>query len=172
MMAATVLFRWDGEAMQPANRYAKAAADAEYVIGLAYRMQALEERSAKAHAAYFATVTEAWRNLSDEDSARFPTSDSLLKFVLIKCGFADQRQIVCATNSEAIRLAAIVKGFDEYSVTAVVDCVVTIWTAKSQSYKAMGKKDFLASQAAVRDYLAAMIGVSPTALERSAGQSA
>ena len=171
-MSATVMMRWDGETMTPANRYAKALADAEFVVGLAYQMTALEERSAKSHQAFFATVNDAWKNLSAEDEARWPTPDHLRRFALIQAGFADCQDIVCATNSEAVRLAAAVKKLDGYSLTSISDRVVRIWTAKSQKYRAMGKADFQASQKAVREFCASLIGVSPATLEREAGRSA
>ena len=170
-MSATILMKWDGESMWPANRYAKGAANAEFVVGLAYRMQALEERSAKAHAAYFATVTEAWRNLSDDDQQRFPSSDHLRKFALIKTGFANSIEIVCATNKDAITLAALAQSLDAYCLAEVSDRGVRVWTARSQSYPAMPKGEFMKSQEAVREFCAGLIGVSPATLDREAGRN-
>lgn len=170
-MIAPILFAWAGDAMVPVSRFKKEA-DARFVVGERYRMDVIEERSVKAHAAYFATVSDAWRNLPEDQSDRFPSPDHLRRFALIKTGFANSREIVCATNNEAVRLAALVKSLDSYSLAAVSDRAVQIWTAESQSYRAMGKERFMASQAAVREFCASLIGVAPDDLEREAGRAA
>lgn len=164
---AALPFTWNGEAMIPARGFAKRC-DAEFTIGMAYNLEAVEQRSAKSHAHYFAAINEAWQNLPEDQADRFPTSEHLRKWCLIRAGFAEQRQIVAASKAEAQRLAAFVKPMDSYAVVTVRDAVVTVWTAESQSQRAMGKERFQASKTAVLELLALMIGTDPVELGRAA----
>jgi hypothetical protein len=161
---------WSGEAFLPARGFQKRA-DQFFVVGERYIMEPVEERSAASHRAFFATVNEAWSNLKDSDAERFPTATHLRKFALIKCGFADERQIVCRSAAEATRLSAFIAPMDAYALVVARGPVVTVWTARSQSMRAMGKDEFLRSQAAVRELIATMIKVKPDELER-AGEAA
>ena len=160
-----LLAQWDGEAFVVARRHAKDC-DKALVVGERYMLTVEEQRSDAAHRSFFASVTEAWRNLPEDQAERFPTADALRRYALIKAGFCDRRDIVCANNNEAMRLAGMVKALDAYSITTVSERVVSVWTAESQSKKSMGKQRFNESQNAVRDFCAAMIGVSSDALAR------
>ena len=164
-----VAFRWDGEAMLPLH---PRIADKQYVVGEIYRLEPREERSAASHAHYFASITEAHSNLPDDSAERFPTPDALRKFALIRAGFRDERSIVASSKAEALRLAAFIKPMDEFAVVTVKDAVVIVYTAKSQSMKAMGKADFEASKKAVLDIVAQMIGSNADTLQRNAGRAA
>jgi hypothetical protein len=165
-----ILAEWDGDVFRPLPRFRKQC-DADFVVGERYKIATIEERSAASHRAYFATVNEGWANLPEDQAERFPTSDHLRKFALIKCGFADERQIVCRSAAEATRLSAFIAPMDAYALVVARGPVVTVWTARSQSMRAMGKDEFLRSQAAVRELIATMIKVKPDELER-AGEAA
>lgn len=165
-MAAPVIVSWDGEAFVPHRRFQRAC-DADYVIGQPYQMVVQEERSARSHRHFFASINEAWMNLDDDLAERFPTSESLRKFALIKTGFANSRQIVASSKAEAQRLAAFIRPCDEYALVVVKDAVVTIYTAQSQSLRAMGKDEFKRSKDCVLDYVSNLIGVSPETLGQS-----
>lgn len=165
-MTAPVTVTWDGEAFAPHRRFAKAC-DADFVIGQQYQIVVQEQRSMRSHAHYFASVHEAWLNLSEVDADRFPTSEHLRKFALIRTGFANSRQFVASSKAEAVRLAAFIRPTDEYALVSVEGAVVTVWTAQSQSMKAMGKEAFGASKKAVLEFVAGMIGTTPEALIQS-----
>lgn len=164
-MTAPLTCTWDGEAFRPLRRFAKMA-DHRFVIGEEYTLVEHQERSAKTHAHYFACVTEAWRNLPDQLAERFPTSEHLRRYALIKAGFADQRQLVASSHAEALRLASFVRPLDEYALVMVDARVVNVWTAKSQSVRAMDKAEFQDSKTKVLDVLAGLIGVAPAALAK------
>jgi hypothetical protein len=166
-----VIFQWSGEAMVPRARFHNLA-NAHYVVGELYRLEAIEERSAVSHRHYFACIHDAWLNIPEHLADRFPTSEALRKFALIKTGYADERSIVCATKAEAQRVAAFVKPMDTYAVVAVSEAVVTVYTAKSQSMKAMGRKVFQESKDAVLGYVADLIGVTPDALAQRKREAA
>lgn len=164
-------FRWNGEAMAPLPRFAKDC-DKHFVVGEIYRLVEHEDRSIRSHQHFFASVNEAWKNLPDDLMEQFPTPDHLRKYALIKAGFADSRQLVAASKAEARRIASFVRPCDEYAVVAVHEAVVTIWTARSQSMKAMGARDFQASKDAVLNIAAGMIRVTPETLQANAGRAA
>lgn len=166
-MTAPIYFAWDGEAMAPLPRFAKMA-DKKFVVGMNYPMVVHEERSRESHSHYFAALSEAWKNLPEEIADRFPTSEHLRKFALVKAGFADERSIVCSSKAEALRVAAFVKPMDDYAIVLARDTTVKVFTAQSQSMRAMGKKDFQASKQAVLDIVAGMIGVAPATLSANA----
>ena len=160
-----MLFRWNAEkaVMVPlrANHACKTFVDEE-----TYRLGVIEERSANSHSHYFAALNEAWGNLPDAMAERFPTVEHLRKYALIQCGFRDERSIACASKAEALRIAAFIKPMDGYAVVIVREAVVMVYTAKSQSMKAMGKADFQDSKQKVLDIVSDLIGVTTKQLER------
>lgn len=172
MSAAPVTFIWTGEAMSPAGSGFARMCDKRFVIGERYRLDEISERSGASHNHYFAALNDAFLNLPEDLSERFQTSESLRKFALIKCGYADQRQIVCASKAEAQRVAAFIKPMDEYAIVTASEAVVTVYTAKSQSMRAMGKAEFEKSKGNVLDYVASLIGTTPGTLAQNAGRAA
>lgn len=163
MTAPPLRYQWSGEAME-ITRAHRRMADREFVIGAFYTMVEHQERSQSSHNHFHAIVQTAWQNLREEDAERFPTADHLRKYALIRAGYRDERTIVCASKAEAQRMAAFMKPLDEYAIITASEAAVRVWTAKSQSYKAMGKADFQASKDAVIGVLAGMIDVDPTTL--------
>lgn len=166
-MSAQIAFRWDGEAMYPIKAHARRAG-AEFVVGETYTMTPVEERSAQSHRHYFACIQQAWANLPDVALEQFPTSEHLRRFALIKTGFADRREIVASSKAEAMRLAAFVRPMDGFAIVTVEGCAVTVWTARSQSMRAMGKPEFQRSKTAALEYLAQNLGVARHELEAAA----
>lgn len=152
-------FEWDGEAMRVMPGFQRQA-DRSFVIGERYRLAPVEDRSGASHRHYFAVIDEAWENLPEGMSADFPTPEHLRKAALIRAGYRDERSVVCASRAEALRVAAFIKPIDDFAIVATSGATVCVYTAKSQSEKAMGKEDFQRSKDAVLDALAAMLGVT------------
>ena len=92
----------------------------------------------------------------------------------IKCGYADERSIVCSSKAEAQRVAAFIRPMDSFALVTVheLSALVRVYTAQSQSMKAMGKRQFQESKTAVLDYVAGLIGTSAEALAKNAGRAA
>lgn len=157
-------FDWTGENMSP--KLPKLA-DKFYVVGEVYRLSPHEERSAVSHRHYFASINEAHNNLPQEIADKLPTPEHLRKFALIRAGYRDERTIVCPTKGEAMRVAAFVRPLDDFAVVETDGLVVTVYTAKSQSMRAMGKKTFQESKDAVLRIIAELIGTDPTTLKQS-----
>jgi hypothetical protein len=171
MSAPPILTTWDGEAFAPLQRFAKLC-DREFVVGQQYRIVIEEERSQVSHSHFFASVNEAWKTLPESIAEHYPTAEHLRKYALVKAGYADERSIVCASKAEAQRVAAFVKPMDGFAVVVVRDATVKVFTAQSQSTKAMGKAAFQDSKQKVLDVIADMIGVSADTLSANTSRAA
>lgn len=161
-------FRWTGEVMAPLNRHWSAIADRAYVVGEVYALAPMEERSSASHRHYFACIREAWQNLPELLAEAYPSPEALRAFALIKAGYCDAHPFVCASKAEAIRFATYLKPVDAFALVTVKEAVVTRYTAKSQSLRAMGKADFQASKDRVLEIVAEMVGVETGALVQHA----
>ena len=160
-----VPFFWDGEAMRP--RLPKLA-DRLYVIGEVYPLAPDWPRSKKSHDHYFALVAEAWKNLPEDQAERWPTEEHLRKWALIKAGYRDERTHVCASRAEAQRLRAFIKPIDDMAIVLANAGVVTVYTAQSQSLKAMGRRVFQESKDRVLAILSEVIGSDVASLRNNA----
>lgn len=160
-------FIWDGECMTPSSRSMALLADKYYTVGERYTLIPHEQRSADSHRHYFASIHEAWLNLPENYADRLPTAEHLRKWALIKAGYFDSRSIVETSKAQAQRLAAFMKPMNDFAVVTIDGCTVTVYTAKSQSMRAMGKAEFQRSKNAVLDVIAGMVGVSVDSLTRS-----
>lgn len=167
-----IAFVWQGDGFTPNGPYAQKLAAKVYTIGERYSLAPVYERSPESHRHFFALVREAFLNLRKEDAERFPTDTHLRKSALIKCGFYDRQEFLASSKAEAVRIAAFLRGTDDYAVVIVRGNVVERLTAKSQSNRAMPKDEFQRSKEAVLDYVKGMIGVTRQALAENAGAAA
>lgn len=158
-------YRWNGRAL--VALHPKLAAR-HMVDGEAYMMAEHRPRSQASHDHYFAVLHQAWLNLPDDLGERFPTAEHMRKFALIKAGYRDVRSIACSSRAEALKVAGFIRPMDEYAVVTTEAATVTVATAKSQAIRAMGKREFEASKAAVLDVVAEMIGVTVDELTQNA----
>lgn len=165
-MMKPVIFEWDGEVMVPWPRFVKLC-NAQYVVGEDYRLDVMEDRSTVSHNHYFASLSEAWKNLPEDIAERFPSTEYLRKWALVKAGYADERTFVCSTKTEAQNLAAFLRPLDQYAVIVVKEKTVKVYNAQSQSTKAMGAKEFQDSKQKVLDIIAGLIGVQTETLNQS-----
>lgn len=166
-MTAPVAYRWNGDAMQPMPRFA-AQCNRDFVVGQVYVLEELQERSSKSHAHYFACIAAAWHSLPDDMAARFPSPEHLRKWALIRAGYVDSREMVARSRAEALRIAAFLRPADDYAVVETSGAAVRIWTARSQSVRAMGKREFQASKDAVLAVIADVIGATAKQVETAA----
>lgn len=164
-----MMFIYDGEAMVPK---VPRLADKHFVVGEQYPLAVQEERSRASHNHFFASVQEAFDNLPEDIAGDFASPDHLRRWALIKAGFRDERSIVADSKAEAIRLSAFIKPMDPFAVVMVRDSVVTVYTAKSQSARAMPKGEFAKSKEAVLAVISKLIGTDVTELSDNAGKAA
>lgn len=163
-MSRPIAFSWDGEAMIPIH---PKLADKEYVVGERYTLAPYEQRSTATHNHEFAWLHEAWLNLPERLVEQFPSSEHLRKWALIRAGYSNSQSLVCGSKAEALRVAAFVRPLDEFSVVTVNGTVVNRFTAKSQSRRAMGAKEFQDSKTKIMEVIAQMIGVEPEQLSKA-----
>lgn len=155
--------------MEPVPRYRKQC-DEQFVVGQAYRMEVVEERSSASHRFYFAAIHEAWVNLPEDIADRFKNADHLRKWCLIKCGCCDEQNFILANETGAQAFAQFIGLREPYAVIDVKGRVVRIYTAKSQSIREMGKAEFEQSKRAVLDLVSSMTGVTSAQLQHEAIQ--
>jgi hypothetical protein len=103
-------------------------------------------------------------SLPDHLAEKFPTAEHLRKWALIRAGYSDSHTITCASKAEALRVAAFIRPIDEFAVVVTQGATVTRYTAKSQSRRAMGAKEFQDSKTKIMEVVARMIGVEPAQL--------
>lgn len=154
--------------MVPASQYWAKRADEAFVVGETYKLVEHHDRSQSSHNHYFACLAEAWQTLPEHLLEEYPTVEHLRKKMLIRCGYADERSIVCASKAEAQRVAAFIKPMDSYAIVTVREAVVRVYTAQSQAMKAMGAKVFQESKTKVLDAVADLLGVERDQLGRAA----
>lgn len=146
--------------MRPASRFWEQRATELWKAGDRYLVDAIEERSARSHRHYFAAIRDAFENLPDSLKECYPSPEHLRKKALILTGFRNERSIICSSAREAARMAAFIRPLDDFAVVSVNEEAVVVWTAKSQSMRAMGKDEFQKSKDAVLGFVATLLGVS------------
>lgn len=151
-LSSPIPMLWNGQAFEPRGKF-KAIADQQFVVGQFYPVEAREDRSTRQHRFYFARIKECWESLPDDLMDEYPSPEHLRKAALCRTGYAEQVNLVCADNTEALRAATLFKAKDSYCVIEVAGRVCRVWTAMSQSYQAMGKKVFHESSEAVLDWI-------------------
>lgn len=91
---------------------------------------------------FFATIREVHLNLPDELRQRWPSSETLRKEALIAAGWCDTMQVVAGSKSAAPGIAAAFKSKDQYCVVVVRGDVLTVYTARSMSRRALPRPQF------------------------------
>lgn len=172
MSEAPILFVWDGTAMRPRMGVHAKECDRRYVVGERYLLTEWQDRSGISHNHYFASITEAWKNLPDAYQEIYPTPEHLRKRALIATGWRTVQEYAATSKAEAERMAAFTRSADPYIVTTIVGTTTFVFHAVSQSMKAMGKKDFQKSKDDVLQWCADLIHVPPQQLVENAGRAA
>jgi hypothetical protein len=162
-----ILMSWNGDQFDPLDRFRKLC-DERYVVGEIYSIEAQQPRSKASHSHYFACLHKAWLNLPPPWDAKFPTEDHLRAYALIKCHYYDLKQLVCQTPAQAAAVSAFMGDVKEMSVVELEGPVISVFTAKSQSMREMGRKAFQQSKQDVLDYVSDLIGVDVTTLRNEA----
>lgn len=167
-----IIWRWTGESMVPASPQQAQACDRQYVIGDKYRLADWEDRSIATHNHEFAWLHEAWANLPEDLADQYPTPEHLRKRALIQAGYYDEQIIDAGTSAAALRVASGIRLREPFSLVIVRSVFVVIRTAKSQSRRAMDKKEFQASKTAIMEVVSQMVGITPDELRENAGVAA
>lgn len=168
MATAPLLLRYEGEGdFRVMSNYWAARADKEFVVGEVYKMVEHHDRSDASHNHYFAAVKNGFDNLPDHMKGEYPTVEHLRKKALIRCGYRNERDIVLSSMAEAERVASFMRPMDDYCIVVPVNCVVRVWTAKSQKKSAMDAREFQQSKTDVLDFIDDLLGVERGSTARS-----
>lgn len=143
----------------PSSRFWHHKAAKDFKEGGRYRISEVHERSIASHSHYFAMISNAWENLPDHLSDIFRSPEALRKYALVKSGWCDSESVVCANGAEAARIALFIQKAEEFALVLSDGNVVTRYTAKSQSYRAMGREDFQKSKDDVLRVIADLLEV-------------
>jgi len=157
--------------MVPLPRF-KSDCDERFVVHQEYKLDEVAIRNMAFHAAYFASLAEAHRNLAEQFDGRFPDPEYLRHYALVECGYYTESNFVMDTAKDAIALASIIRKRSKYAVIRVSGNVVKVFDAKSQAVPAMEKEEFDASAKAVLDLVSSMARTTPAELKKNAGKSA
>lgn len=149
---------WTGEGLtiRPASLR---ALDEAFGAGETLALEVQAMRSMNSHRHYFATLRDLWANLP-ERLAMAPyakSPETLRKHALIATGYADAQSVDCGSKAAAERVAAFMAGMTDYAVVSVSGPVVRRYTARSQSVRAMGAKEFQRSKSGVIDWCEALV---------------
>ncbi len=158
-------------AMVPMPRY-RNVAQRQFVSGTEYILDEANERSMVSHNAYFAALHDYFENIPEKLAPRWPNEMTWRRWLLIECGWYDEKEFNVQTERDAKALATFVRTHDAFARISVHGKKVIVRTAKSQSMKAMGKDDFLKSKNDVLDLAGEIVGVSRTDALRNAGHAA
>lgn len=167
MRTSPIYFRWEGDSFVPSSGIARRLCDERFTVGEVYPLEEVHARSNASQGHYFAVLNQIWQSLPDKFASDFPTAEKLRKTALIKTGFHTKTQHVCKSNAEAIRLASMVRPYDEYQIVLVEGVVVSVYKAMSQDHVAMDRKQFQASKEAVLNWCADLVGVDRAAADQS-----
>ena len=160
MTTAPLPLRYEGDGeFRVMSNYWMVKADKAFVVGETYRMVEHHDRSTNSHNHYFASLKNGFDSLPDHLRDEYPTVEHLRKKALIRKGYCSHNDHACASKAEAQRLRAFIRPMDEYAIVEAVECVVRVYTAKSQSMKAMGNRDFQQSKSDVLDFVDDLLGV-------------
>lgn len=168
MATAPIPLRYEGDGeFRVMSNFWMARADKDFVVGETYKMVEHHDRSIASHNHYFAAVQNGFENLPDHMKGEYPTAEHLRKKALIRCGYRDERDIVLSSKAEAERVASFLRPMDEYAIVVPVNCVVRVWTAKTQKKSAMDAREFQQSKSDVLDFIDDLLGVERGATARS-----
>lgn len=145
-MSAPIPMIYSGDGLFMADRRAVQMCEDRFGVGEALTMAPVEERSKRSHDHFFVTMDELWGTLPEHLSDRYPNADTFRRTALISTGHCDTDTTVCASHAEALRLRAVARRLAPDSIATIRGAVVTIYTAHSQSMKAMGKAIFQKSK--------------------------
>lgn len=166
----TIQCVWRDGAFHPASSFHRKRAAEQFGDGQVVLMEAQEERSMRSHRFYFACLREAWQNLPESVALETwaQSTEHLRKYALIRTGFSESQTLIASSAAEASRFAAFLRPTDEFSIVLARGVEVIRFTAKSQSVKAMGAKEFQRSKVAVLEFVAGLIGVTSDQLGSAA----
>lgn len=172
MSDAPIKAVWEGDGFKPASPYWQSKADEQFVVGVTYQISAIAGRSEQSHNHTFAVIVEAWHSLPDELLSTYPTAEFLRKRALVDIGHRNETLYACKSNAAALRLAAILRGMNQFAVIDVRDDTVRIWEARSMARNAVpDNKSWQDLKTRLLTRVGDIVGVSAEAMNKHDGAS-
>ena len=172
--AATIRCRWAGGVLIPVGNYAMAAACDAMSEGDTVLVSIDHPRSMNSHRHQFAEIRTMFEHLP-ERLQKMPwaaTPETLRKHALIASGFHDTFTVDCGTKAAAERIMPRLNDAERrahgYAIGQVRGPVVTIWTPRSQSVRAMGGAEFQRSKQAALAWIEVQAGFTLAQAEDAA----
>lgn len=170
--APPLWFFYAGEGQfDPAGPHTKSVADKHYTIGERYSLITHYGRSEASHGHQFAAIEDAWANLPPDLRMLHPSPVHLRKWALVKSGWCNTQIFPMASEAAAKELQEHLESHDEFAIVIRRGDVVTLYTAKSQSRKAMPGDEFQRSKSDCLAVIAPLLGTTPQTLESNPGKS-
>jgi hypothetical protein len=124
MSARPSPFRWDA-ARRAMVALARGDILDKYQDGKVYVLTPVEERSLKSERQYFAALDWVFGTLGEHLDETFDTREQMRKHALISCGYSTHRNIVCDTQSDALRFSRWIRSAVASRGTAVRAAALT-----------------------------------------------
>ena len=130
------------------------------------------ERDMRSHNAFFAAIGDHFDNLPETVAARWPTATHFRRWLLVECGWFDEKEFECASEEQANGLARYFRDADDFARIFVRGKKVLLRTPKSQAVAAMRPSDFKKCKADCLDLAENLTGVPRGQAMKEAGRSA
>ena len=165
-------------AMVPARGYGRraiaqfGAEDSEHVL------EPVVDRNMRFHNACFAALHDAWMNLPEKVSARWPSEEHFRKWLLCnKSEFFDEKEHMLPNEESAHAFAAHVRLDSPYASIygprpTLRGFLVIVRRPRSQAVRNMKPSDFKESMNQILDAAAEFVGVKRGELMKNAGRAA
>lgn len=117
---------------------------------------------------FFAIVRDVHANLPEPLRQRFPSSEALRKHALIAAGHCDQVTLIAASEEGAVSLATFLRRKDRFAIMDIKGAILTIWTARSMSRRALLKPQFKEVSQKALDWIQETTGIDPNGSQEAA----
>lgn len=155
----------------PENQYWLNICDDRFGDGEVVTLDEVNDRSQKSHDQLFPLLREAFLQLSEELKEQFPTADHLRARALIESGYFMETIIDAGSEDAAWRFASTIRARSTFSLVVVRGQFVIIRDPRSQSLRAMKKKEFQESKTKVLEVVCDMIGITVDELMQNSGKA-
>lgn len=156
----------------PENQYWRNICDDRFGDGEVVTLDEVNDRSQKSHDQLFPLLREAFSQLPEEFKEQFPTAEHLRARALIEAGYFNETVVDAGFPDTAREFASTIRARSTFSLVVIRDNFVIIRDPRSQSLRAMKKKEFQESKTKVLEVVCDMIGITVDELMQNSGKAA
>lgn len=164
---APIVYVWDASvgAMLPEPRFAARCAG-QFVDGESYVLEEPDFGAGAKRRWFFAELRQAWKNLPEAISSRYPTERHFRCWLMVHTGHCTQSDFALDSAKDAKELAAQIRKRSPYSVIRVEGASVRCWDALE--IKGMREDVWRPMSRDVTDMARSMIDVTRDEMRRAA----